>query len=226
MERSSEEKLAFRNYWENETEFNNFIKLFRDVYLFLERNESAPCTCFGTLLGAVRNGRQIPWDGDADLFVDKNRFFEIKEKFELFLKSQGYEIIADGSHNFKIYRKDSVASGPFKWPWIDIDFIGEDEENVTFYINIGAPFSRHLRGDVFPFKKITYEGMTVNCPNNPKALLDSWYPNWENFYQSAKVNHQTTKWYGKRYNKSIRSLQLPTSIANHDYRPIEEEDSQ
>ena len=151
MEHLSEKEQSFRNLWENKTEFNNFIKLFQDVYLFLEENEASPCICFGTLLGAVRNGSQIPWDGDADLFVDKNSFLKIKEKFWSFLKDKEYEIVADFSHNFKIYRKDSPAAGPFKWPWIDIDFIKEDKESVTFCINSGAPFSHHPRGNQIRF---------------------------------------------------------------------------
>jgi hypothetical protein len=201
---SDPSEYAFRNLWENEVEFDNFIKLFKDVYYFLEENEASPCICFGTLLGAVRQGGQIPWDGDADEFACQESFLKIKNKFELFLKDKSYEMKADGSHNFKVFRSDSrEIEAPFRWPWVDLDFIEDKGSVIDFCYNSGEVFSSHSKGNVFPFKKITYEGMSVSAPQNPEKVLDVWYPGWEKTYQSAKVNCQTARLYGERFSKDI-----------------------
>lgn len=76
-----EESGAFsKNFDEIYKEFQHFQKLaietLNEFHRVCEKNKILYQLAYGSLLGAVRNGGQIPWDYDVDVFV----FFNEREK--------------------------------------------------------------------------------------------------------------------------------------------------
>lgn len=79
------------------------ITLLKDIKESLDKHNVSFWIDFGTLLGAVRDKRSIPWDGDFDLStIDK----DVAEKDDLWaeLKNKGYNINISKS-NIKITLK-------------------------------------------------------------------------------------------------------------------------
>ncbi len=92
----------------------------------------------GTLLGAVRNGGIIPWDGDIDIALTQKEFEKLKKAFENYLGRYYLSYFPNrfytkGKHYGLIHARiiDKKASNPLLC--IDvftIDFLGNDYEKA------------------------------------------------------------------------------------------------
>lgn len=60
------------------------------------------------------------------------------------------------------------------------------DRSLTY--GIGTPFdNRYSESDIFPLKKIKFEGMEFSCPNNPEQYLRNLYGDWEKIPEPDRI---------------------------------------
>jgi len=89
---------------------NKSLQMFHDVTELLEEHNIRYWLDFGTLLGAVREGRTIPYDGDFDIStIDDGNLVGRDEIWDA-LRRKGYQVTIL-FNNIKIADENSFASG-------------------------------------------------------------------------------------------------------------------
>lgn len=199
----------FESIWDEESKVRA-LKLFSDVYFYLKNAGTNPSIIYGTLLGTCRDGKLIPWDGDFDLCIDLIH----REKEPNFnnIRAMGYEIVSHDSnkYNYKVFRADGLKTERhFNWPWVDIDFYAHRENDIHFLNIDGSTFHKCQKDQMFPFEERKFEGMNVFTPKNPEWHLEQIYPNWENVYQSPKIEHKSTR-------KNEKIIEIKIEKESHD----------
>jgi hypothetical protein len=139
---------------------------------------------YGTLLGAVREGRLIGHDSDADLgYVSRHThpYDVVRESFALQrrLVDAGYATSRYSGASFKVEVVESDGFvrgldvfGGFFAPWP-----GHDEDRLYLMGEIRAPFRPEW---IFPLGTCTLEGRTLSAPAQPERLLEAMYgPGWK-----------------------------------------------
>ena len=132
---------------------------------------------YGTLLGAVRGGKLIGHDSDADLgYVSEHTHpvDVVRESFDLqrALADMGYRITRYSGAAFKVDVKE--ADGSVR----GLDVFGGFLLNGHLYLmgEIGTPFEREW---IFPLGTTTLEGRELPAPANTDAFLTATYgPKW------------------------------------------------
>jgi SAM-dependent methyltransferase len=132
---------------------------------------------YGTLLGAVRGGKLIGHDSDADLgYVSEHTHPAdvVRESFDLqrALADMGYAITRYSGAAFKVDVKE--ADGSVR----GLDVFGGFMFNDHLYLmgEIGTPFKREW---IFPLGTTTLEGRTLPAPANTDEFLTATYgPKW------------------------------------------------
>ncbi|GAB3662343.1 hypothetical protein GCM10027596_23620 [Nocardioides korecus] len=132
---------------------------------------------YGSLLGAVREGRLIGHDSDADLgYVSRHRHpvDVARESFELQrrLTAMGYPIHRYSGAAFRI----DVREGDGSVRGLDL-FGGFLDEGTLFLMGeVGHPFREEW---VRPLGRATLEGRSFPVPAEPERLLEAMYgPAW------------------------------------------------
>jgi hypothetical protein len=139
---------------------------------------------YGTLLGAVREGRLIGHDSDADLgYVSRHTHPHdvIRESFALQrrLAEAGYATLRYSGASFKVevleadgFARGLDVFGGFFTPWP-----GHDEDRLYLMGEIREPFRREW---IFPLGTCTLEGRTLPAPAEPERVLEAMYgPGWK-----------------------------------------------
>lgn len=159
----------------------------RDISALLDATDSViealrsagvePFVAYGTLLGAVREGKVLGHDSDADLgYVSRysdpvdvaRESFEVQRR----LAQDGWEISRYSGASFKIYVTEAdVRRG--------LDVFGGFLDAGRLYLmgEIGTPFERDW---IHPLGTAELDGRTVPVPARPEKLLEATYgPGWQ-----------------------------------------------
>lgn len=166
--------------------------LLRSVYEFLASINLHPVIFYGTLLGAARDGKVIPWDGDFDLAVDlRGRRTFVKALSAL---PSGIEVVPHFDYNYKFFPTDGVpTSAHFRWPWVDLDFYRVRGGRVKVLNVDGSTFYSCEVQEFFPHQSTSFEGISVATPNQVERHLDRMYPCWQTTYRSSSVDHRSAQ---------------------------------
>jgi SAM-dependent methyltransferase len=132
---------------------------------------------YGTLLGAVREGKLIGHDSDADLGYVSEKTHPADVMLESFriqraLADMGYPITRYSGAAFKVDVKEGDGSVR------GLDVFGGFMMNDHLYLmgEIGTPFKREW---IFPLGTTTLEGRTLPAPANTDEFLTATYgPSW------------------------------------------------
>jgi hypothetical protein len=132
---------------------------------------------YGTLLGAVRGGRLIGHDSDADLGYVSDCDHPADAAIESFriqrrLTGMGFEISRYSGLAFKVTVRESDGS------LRGLDVFGGFVRAGTLYLmgEVGHPFRREW---LEPRSEVTLAGRTFPAPHEPERLLEAMYgPAW------------------------------------------------
>lgn len=132
----------------------------------------------GQLLGAMRNGRAVPWDYDADISCFESDIKKI-EALSYTIKTDGYNSTSikrgQRTHVFKIWKQNPDFHLDI-WPC----FI--DEQSIVRNIHIG--FFHVPLIDLTHMQSIMYEGVDYPCPDNTLQLIESRYgKDWKTYFE-------------------------------------------
>ncbi|MGN6250616.1 MAG: hypothetical protein ACTHNS_02250 [Marmoricola sp.] len=133
---------------------------------------------YGTLLGAVREGRLIGHDSDADLgYVSRHThpFDVVRESFALQrrLVAAGFRVTRYSGASLKVHveESDGFVRG--------LDVFGgyfDAQDRLNLLGEVREPFRREW---IFPLGTVELEGRALPCPAQPEHLLAAMYgPSW------------------------------------------------
>lgn len=139
---------------------------------------------YGSLLGAVRAGKLIGHDSDADLgYVStfthpadvQRESFEIQRR----LRELGYESYRYSGLAFRIdvFESDGSKRGLDVFGGFIAPGFGDVPQKLYMMGEVGHPFELDW---IYPLGEVTLEGRTLPAPAKPEKLLESMYgPGWK-----------------------------------------------
>ena len=158
------------------------IQMMRDVKTVFDDLGVVWSLSAGGLLGAMRDGKFIPWDYDIDLCMHLCSFPLIQSIYDE-MKKLGYggSLEQLKSHGcFKFAKIDYEKRPEAMIPTIDVYIIFRNRkkkrwEPLMKLARQAWPKWYFPEEDYWPHDLIEFEGITCTCPANPKALLELYY---------------------------------------------------
>lgn len=149
------------------------IKMLPYVAKLLFREEIRYWLDWGTLLGAMRNGRMIPWDFDIDIGIfhdDVERLLALTPE----IAKDGYQFAVDRNNEharkIRFFGKEGFDFHIDIDPWI----VRGDNALATFDQRKCHPMS-----ELSVLGNLVFEGDLYPCPGNPEACLERLIgPDW------------------------------------------------
>ena len=144
------------------------LQVLREV---LMKNEVPFWIDFGTLLGAYRDGKMIPWDYDTDVSVwidDAEKMLAAVQA----MKSKGFDTRGDrNAKHLRVVRffKDDFDFHVDIFPW----FVDSDNDGMV-RAAVKHSIWRHPL-ELKNFVDIEFEGVMYPSPENPKPFFERFY---------------------------------------------------
>ena len=202
---------------------NLLMDLMKKTVDFLEDYNIVYWLDSGTLLGACRNNKFIPWDDDVDLAIPYDSYIKMKQIIKTLPKVYIDDVKYRVSEKYKI-KFTELASGSYISIDVSIPFLmktfhldgnltsGNDifihllnyfpVENKEYISN--SKIWRHSYvypfESIYPLVKLEFEGRKYWSVNNPELFLNNSYWFWKDL---ALAGHSHFKYLKQYRNKKI-----------------------
>jgi SAM-dependent methyltransferase len=188
-------------------ELEPLLDAMTEVLAALARSGVDAFPAYGTLLGAVRNGRLIGHDNDADLaYVSRARepVDVVRESFRIqrALSREGFHTTRYSGAAIRVDVRTTAGV-------IGLDVFGGffHGANLVLMGEIYTPFETSW---IFPLGTVELEGRTVPAPAEPERLLETMYgPSWRVpdptyvWNTPAEISDRLDAWFrGTRVNRN------------------------
>jgi len=220
MDRFLQVEGGAQEMWLRNDEQARLMYAFEQTHKFLVSREIEYFLAFGTLIGALRHGRRMPWDDDIDIIISSD---DVPKLTANLVKYEGYEKwlvpgteeYVPGQQNNNKHTEDGKWPGdltlwkkhwgvPIKtyvknkmYPFIDIHTYDKKDGRITIPRRQLAhgptnSFSEAV-DDIFPLRRADFEGLTVPVPNRSADILKRTYG--DDIFIVCKVayNHKEMK---------------------------------
>jgi len=164
------------------------IKYLEDLYeclkyvvTFLETHNITYCIESGTLLGCIRHTGIIPWDNDIDIMIFCEGYFKLLTLLNKFNNNNLHISLIDSVPGYKIFYKNKTYGELFVY---DYDIKLQKYRMAYPYINnkpsfktsdVYYPYQIYAHKVLFPVKKMLFEDIYVNVPNDYNEALQITY---------------------------------------------------
>lgn len=150
-----------------------------------ENNVEMMVSC-GTLLGAHKFKGWIPWDGDIDLLVKREDIGRLEAGLSGAMSERfWYQTDTVDSHykstRHKLRFLDAHYDKALSYPWhggLQVDFFQYHFEGDTFKTDApdAGEYEKHFsKKDVYPFRKLQFEGIEVSAFHDYEKYVDLVY---------------------------------------------------
>lgn len=197
----------------DETVHNDIYDILDIIHKLFTKYKITYWIMSGTLLGAIRHKKIIPWDDDADigaLLKDSSKIVNLKEE----LLENGYDI-CDFFGGYKIFKINGYIIPNYQWkfPFCDI-FILNLKNNIYKCISEKAqeywPDEYFKYNEIYPIRTIKFNNIYVNTINKPYPYLDRYFGNTWAIKGYEQYDHQLEK-------KKKRKIQILSEICDINY---------
>lgn len=151
----------------------NSLNLYKKLEADLKHIGEVLCPAYGTMLGAVRDGKQIAWDKgllDVMVILGKPNEMERLNLILMYLYEKGYIVKVCKYRAFVSHPSMGKARLDFQWAWYD---------NGEFGISFGWKYDR-AKYKEGKYVDVKFEGVVMKVPDNAKEILTMIYGDWQN----------------------------------------------
>lgn len=162
-------------------------ELLKNVIGLIEEHKLEYWADGGTLLGAVRGNKHIPWDDDEDLGMSTYDFFQFRKYVKELETRYNYVVEDTKDEIIKIYDPNaSYVRGPSypRTACVDIfhyTYLKKDKKYVLSLPRIRSlyPNCEHNIKDLYPLKEYEYGDLKIKGAQTPDQFLNLYYGNWK-----------------------------------------------
>lgn len=187
----------------------SLVNLMEKTVNFLDENGITYWLDSGTLLGACRNKKFIPWDDDVDLAIPYDSYIKLKQTIKNLPKKYDGEIKYRISSKYQIKFTELQTtmpldkSKPFLLKTFHMDGILDSDifvdlmcyfpfYNNTYVSNFKAWEKVYVYpyDSIYPLKKIEFEGNKYYSVNKPEVFLNNAYWFWKDLAVASHTHFQ------------------------------------
>lgn len=199
------------NLFDNKT-VKSLINLMEKTVNFLDDHGITYWLDSGTLLGACRDKKFVPWDDDVDLAIPYDSYIKIKEIIKtypkVYVKGVKYRICK--KYNIKFTEMANIKAidktKPFllktfhlngilgKDIFIDLMmYFSIDDKNYISNSEVWRYSFVYPFDSIYPLRKIEFEGRKYWSVNNPEAFLNNTYWFWKDLAVASHAHFKNLR---------------------------------
>ena len=178
------------------------LRMIKLVDKICRENELVYWTCGGTLIGTLRHGGFIPFDADIDIAMPSESYTKFKSIAPDLLPPDLWLQDPDSDPRYPAHKRKEAKIRDLRSDYSDYSKEHKDMQN-GIQLDIFVPFHECYRKTkstcckpledplISPVRRHAFEGMQVNVPAEPEALLSAKYGNWDELPSvKNRISHQ------------------------------------